>query len=211
MWPEFDFSLLWCNPDQIFSVWTATQLGGIMTLLFQLLLDPGFVPHSWKESTVIPIPKISSAKVPKDYRPVPLTSVLCKCMERVVCGLLSSSVAEKLELQFAYKAQRGVEDAFLTLLDTITHAPRFYSWTFPQPSTQSRLRQPPHWTTGQYDIGKLDQRFPMRQTSTCNSKWQIITQYCVKHGGPTGMCFISNPVLRLHKQHNMQHGQYDTP
>ena len=58
---------------------------------------------------------------PKDYRPVALTSVLCKCMQRVVCDLLTSSVADKLDpLQLAYKAKRGVEDVCLTLLDAVT-------------------------------------------------------------------------------------------
>ena len=43
-----------------------------------------------------------------------------KCMERVVCDHLTSMVVDKLDLlQFAYKAKRGVEDACLTLLDTV--------------------------------------------------------------------------------------------
>lgn len=61
------------------------------------------------------------AKDPKDFRPVALTSLLCKCMERVIGNHLSSSVTGRLDpLQFAYKAKRGVEDATLTLLDTVT-------------------------------------------------------------------------------------------
>ena len=56
----------------------------------------------------------------KDFRPVALTSILSKCMERVVCDHLTSMVVDKLDpLQFAYKAKRGVEDACLTLLDTV--------------------------------------------------------------------------------------------
>ena len=79
-----------------------------MTQFFQLLLDSGFVPHAWKESTIIPFPKTTKAMAPKDYRPVALTSVLCKCMEQVVCDLLTSSVADKLDpLQFATKQSEG--------------------------------------------------------------------------------------------------------
>ncbi len=45
----------------------------------------------------------------KMFRPVALTSVLCKCMEKVVAGELTSKVAEYLDpLQFAYKPERGV-------------------------------------------------------------------------------------------------------
>lgn len=103
------------GPDKI-NGWILRECA---TQLFQLLLVSEFVPHKWKESTIIPIPRITKAMVPQDYRPVALTSVLCKCMERVMCDLLTSAVADKLDpLQFAYKAKRGVEDAFRTLLDT---------------------------------------------------------------------------------------------
>lgn len=69
----------------------------------------------------MPIPKKSNARKMKDFRPVPLTSILCKCMETVVSDLLTTMVADELDaLQFAYKANRGVEGACLTLLDTVS-------------------------------------------------------------------------------------------
>lgn len=81
----------------------ASQLKGVLTQLFQLSLDFNVVPQAWKESTIIPVPKKAHAKVPEDYRPVALTSVLCKCMERVVCKQLSQAITGKLDpLQFAY-------------------------------------------------------------------------------------------------------------
>ena len=74
----------------------------------------------WKESTLIPVPKKSNAKEMKDFRPVALTSILSQCMERVVCDHLTAMVVDRLgPLQFAYKAKCGVEDACLTLLDTV--------------------------------------------------------------------------------------------
>lgn len=61
--------------------------------------------------------------------------VVCKCRERVVCEHLSTLVADKLDpLQFACKAQRGVEDVCLTLLDTLSPlipTPTLYLWTPP--------------------------------------------------------------------------------
>lgn len=62
--------------------------------------------------------KKGHAKQLVDYRPVALTSVLCKCMEKVVCQQLSQILTGKLDpQQFAYRTGRGVEDATLTLLD----------------------------------------------------------------------------------------------
>ena len=54
----------------------STQLSGVLTRLFQHLLDSGCVPDQWRESTIIPIPKKAPAKELKDYRPVALTSVM---------------------------------------------------------------------------------------------------------------------------------------
>lgn len=75
----------------------STQLGGVLTRLFQLLLDSGCVPNLWKESTIIPVPKKTHPKELKDYRPVALTSDLCKCMERVVGKYLSEMLTNKLD------------------------------------------------------------------------------------------------------------------
>ncbi len=66
-------------------------------------------------------PKKTYVREMKKFRPVALTSILCKCLEKVVAGELTSKVAEYLDpLQCAYKPKRGVEDASLTLLNTAT-------------------------------------------------------------------------------------------
>ena len=55
-----------------------------------------------------------------DLKPVALTSILSKCMDRVVCNQLVASVADRMDpLQFSYKAKSGMEDACLVLLNTI--------------------------------------------------------------------------------------------
>ena len=75
------------------------------------------MPCSWKRSTIIPMPKIPGAIHMKDFRPVALTSVVAKCMERIVCAQLTMSVADYLDqLQFTYRARRGVEHATLVNL-----------------------------------------------------------------------------------------------
>jgi len=92
----------------------------VFTRLFQLFLDIHFVPLIWRTSTIIPVPKKTNSRVLNDFRPVALTSILCKCMERVVCNQLTASVADRMDpLQFAYRVGRGVDDATATLLDII--------------------------------------------------------------------------------------------
>ena len=88
-----------------------TQLGSVFTRLFQLLLDAQFFPRLWRLSTIIHVPKKRNATLLKDFRPVALTSVLCKCkckcMERIVHCQLTTAVADRMDpMQFAYTAER---------------------------------------------------------------------------------------------------------
>ena len=71
-------------------------------------------------STIIPVPKMSSPKLPSDLRPVGLTSLVMKTLEMSVKSFILSAVEPMLEsLQFAYRAGRGVEDAKLFPLDKL--------------------------------------------------------------------------------------------
>ena len=83
--------------------------------LFQLFLSSMSVPRAWKRSIIIPVPNPMN-----DFRSVALTSILAKCMERIVRNQLVASVADRMDpLQFAYKVRRGVEDACLVLVNLI--------------------------------------------------------------------------------------------
>ena len=59
-----------------------------LKILLQLLNTiwlSGKIPSSWKEATVVPIPKPNKdLSDPTNYRPIALTSCLCKTMERMV-------------------------------------------------------------------------------------------------------------------------------
>lgn len=48
------------------------QLSGVVAQLFQLFLNTSFVPRSWKETTIIPVPNNTQAKAMSDFRPVAL-------------------------------------------------------------------------------------------------------------------------------------------
>ncbi len=73
------------------------QLKGVFTRLFQFLLDKSAVPKLWKYSVIQPVAKKPGASMPNDYRPIAITSILCKTMERVLASYLTSSVASKLD------------------------------------------------------------------------------------------------------------------
>jgi hypothetical protein len=98
----------------------AEQLGGVFHHLFQLSLESGRIPQLWKFSNVVPIPKISNPKQPNDFRPVALTSLVMKTVEKIVKRAVLNLTETNLDpLQFAYRAGRGVEDAKLFILNTL--------------------------------------------------------------------------------------------
>ena len=75
------------------------------------------VPEILKGAIMVPVPKSSCPKTHRDFRPVALTSILMKTFEKMVrTELLRKTECVLDPLQFAYRPDRGVEDARVTLL-----------------------------------------------------------------------------------------------
>ncbi|KAL8591660.1 hypothetical protein ACOMHN_056776 [Nucella lapillus] len=55
-----------------------------VTILFRKSLEDGQVPQDWRTATVSPIFKKGSRLQPCNYRPVSLTCILCKVMEKLI-------------------------------------------------------------------------------------------------------------------------------
>ena len=51
---------------------------------FNLSLKEGVVPFEWKEANIMPLFKKGSRNKSENYRPVSLTSVICKLLERLI-------------------------------------------------------------------------------------------------------------------------------
>ena len=54
------------------------QISTPLAKLFNLSLEEGIVPSEWKEANIMPLFKKVSRNKPENYRPVSLTSVVCK-------------------------------------------------------------------------------------------------------------------------------------
>ena len=52
--------------------------------MFNLSLEEGIVPLEWKEANIIPLFKKGSRNKSENYRPVSITSVICKLLERLI-------------------------------------------------------------------------------------------------------------------------------
>ena len=62
----------------------AHQISTPLAMLFNKSMQNGSIPDDWRKANVTPLFKKGSKFVPGNYRPVSLTSVLCKTMERLV-------------------------------------------------------------------------------------------------------------------------------
>ena len=66
----------------------AAILAGPITALFNLTLKTGKIPEDWKKAIISPIFKKGSKHLASNYRPISLTSVLCKILESFVRDVL---------------------------------------------------------------------------------------------------------------------------
>ncbi len=95
----------------------AQELSPIFHSLFSEVYFTATIPSIWKMSIIIPVPKKPRPTELNHYRPVALTSIIVKCLEKLLLKTILPAVYLQLDpLQFAYKAKRGTEDAVACLL-----------------------------------------------------------------------------------------------
>ena len=105
----------------------ATPLCTVFKMMFQRSIDTGVLPAKWKEGNVVPIFKKGNRGLPGNYRPVSLTSIVCKLLESLVRDRLLDHFLENDLLtndQFGFLPGRScalqlllVIEEWLTILD----------------------------------------------------------------------------------------------
>ena len=90
----------------------AEQLAPIFCEIYNHSLSQCKVPTCFRSSTIIPVPQKTKVSSLNDYRPVALTSIAMKVFEHLVLRYLRTATDSLLDPhQFAYRANRSVEDA----------------------------------------------------------------------------------------------------
>jgi hypothetical protein len=100
------------------------EVCGVITFLFNLFLTIGFVPDQWKNAHITPIAKVDHPTAWSDYRPISLTSNLCKTFERVMSKLIIEHTAHiwKKNRQHGFLPGRCTIDAIVQVLFDIGNA-----------------------------------------------------------------------------------------
>ena len=99
------------GPDQIESRLLkecAEEIAPTLHQIYRKSLDEAEVPRLWKEAEIVPIHKGGSKAVMANFRPVALTSVVCKVLERIICSaILAFLTANELITQQQHGFVRG--------------------------------------------------------------------------------------------------------
>ena len=88
-----------------------------------LSLAEAHLPQEWKSSIVVPIFKKGSRYNPLNYRPISLTSVPCKVLERIIVDHLNSYLEDEnllTEHQFGFRSGHSTMDQLLLVYDEIS-------------------------------------------------------------------------------------------
>ena len=102
---------------------TVDQISIPLARVFNLSLKEGVVPFEWKEANIIPLFKKGSRNKSENYRPVSLTSVICKLLERLIKDhMVDFLVKHKLlnSCQHGFLKARSCLTNMLCFLEEIT-------------------------------------------------------------------------------------------
>ena len=101
----------------------AAELAGPLAVIFNGSLVSGSVPEQWRVANVTPLHKGGCRVTPSNYRPVSLTSVICKAMEKLVKRFLMAHLAANRLLdpsQHGFVPGRSCTTNLLETVDFIT-------------------------------------------------------------------------------------------
>ena len=89
---------------------TTTSIAPSITELFNLSIRTGKIPDQWKESMVVPILKSNKLSDPGNYRPISLTCILCKLLEKHMYNIMYDHLVNNNQLsdsQWGFRSGRS--------------------------------------------------------------------------------------------------------
>lgn len=99
------------------------QLVPRLVILFRRSLETSQVPVDWKKANITPIYKKGSKKIPENYRPVSLTSILSKVMERIISSRMIFHCEQQgilTDVQYGFRQRRSCNSQLLNVMETWT-------------------------------------------------------------------------------------------
>ena len=94
-----------------------------LCLIFNKSLCSGEVPNDWRIAFVTPVFKKGSRSLAENYRPISLTSIVCKILESLICKIIVAHLSEHRLLkssQHGFVSHRSCLTNLLVYLETLT-------------------------------------------------------------------------------------------
>ena len=95
-----------------------------LQIIFNKTLTSGVIPNDWKCANVTAIFKKGSKKKAENYRPVSLTSHICKCFERILTNEIVSQLESNLLIQESQHGFRSNRSCLTNLLESSEYVTR---------------------------------------------------------------------------------------
>jgi len=105
---------------------TAPVYAGIIARLINLSVAHTHIPTQWKTSIILPIPKIQQPVTPIDYRPISITPVLSRLLERFIVHTFiyptfdTPPLNHQLSDQFAFRPTGSTTAALISIIQQST-------------------------------------------------------------------------------------------
>ncbi|KAK4831271.1 hypothetical protein QYF61_016741 [Mycteria americana] len=102
----------------------ADVIAGPLSIIFQWSWESGEVPVDWKMANVVPIFKNGKKEDPVNYRPVSLTSVPGKIMEKVILGVIEKHLRDNAVIghsQHGFTRGKSCLTNLISFYDKVTH------------------------------------------------------------------------------------------
>ena len=98
--------------------------------LFNVSLQSSFVPKQWKSACIVPIPKVPNPESAVDFRPISITSILSRQIEKIVVSnfiyplysMPICKIPQQLSFvdQFAFRPTGSTSAGIISILDCIS-------------------------------------------------------------------------------------------
>ena len=108
-----------CGPDDLPAYLlkeVSSELAPSLSLLFNTSLKEGRIPCAWKAANVVPIFKKGDKHKAENYRPISLTSIICKVAEHIVHSQIMDHLDTHnllTDCQFGFRKRRSCESQLL--------------------------------------------------------------------------------------------------
>ncbi|KAF2343332.1 Reverse transcriptase domain, partial [Trinorchestia longiramus] len=108
---------------------TAEVISEPLTNIFNRSLETGIVPDDWKRANVTPISMKGNKQIPNNYRPISLTSVISKTIERLLKVRITKHLNDQNLIYDTQHRFREKRSCLTNLLDFFGEVNRIYDST----------------------------------------------------------------------------------